>query len=115
MILCPGPNDKLQVITDGAVAVHVHVSGLDVDASGNVTTFRRNTIISTATTTDISTTVASGVTRNIKTLNIRNTTATLVNVTVVHTDGTTPVELHKISLAGGAVLLYVEGLGWRIR
>jgi hypothetical protein len=115
MILCVGANDKIQVVTSAAVTVDVHASGMDVDASGNVTTYRKNTAISTATTTDITAVPASGTTRNVKTINLRNKAASSsVDVTVQHTDGTTTVELYKTTLLSGQTLEYAEGVGWAV-
>lgn len=113
MILCQGTTDKIQVITDAAATVDAHASGMNVDGSGNVTTYRKNTAISTATTTDLTAAPASGVTLNVKTLHLRNKDASnTVNVTVQHTDGTTVVQLYKVGLSPGDSLQYVEGLGF---
>lgn len=113
MLLCIGATDKIQVVTGQAVTVDAHASAMDVDASGVVTTYRKNTAITTATTTDITAVPSSGSTRNVKTINIRNKHASSsVDVTVQHTDGTTTVELHKTNLAAGEALIYVEGVGF---
>lgn len=114
MILCVGSTDKTQVITSASGTVDVHVSGMDVvDATGVVSTYRKNTAITTATTTDISAAPSAGTTRNIKTINIRNKHATSsVDVTVQHTDGTTVSELFKTTLLAGETLGYVEGIGF---
>lgn len=113
MLLCIGANDKIQVITSAAVTVDVHVSGMDVDASDVVTTYRKNTAISTAATTDISAAPAAGTTRNVKTINIRNKhVSSSVDVTVQHYDGTLTIELHKATLTAGEALEYVEGVGF---
>lgn len=113
MILCIGNTDKIQAITSAAVTVDVHVSAMDVDGSGVVTTYRKNTAISGAATTDITAVPSSGTTRNVKTINIRNKHATSsVDVTIQHTDGTTVVELHKVTLTAGEAIEYVEGVGW---
>lgn len=113
MILCLGNTDKIQVITSAAVTVDVHVDAMDVDASSAVTTYRKNTAITTATTTDITVVGSAGSARNVKTINIKNKHATsTVDVTVQHTDGTITVELYKATLTAGEVLQYVEGKGW---
>ena len=114
MILCIGTSAKLQVVTDAAATVDVHASAMDVDNAGNVTTYSKNTAISTAATTDVTAVPgASTTTRNVKTLHMRNKHATTsVNVTVQHVDGVQTVELHKASLAPGDMLQYVEGMGF---
>src|SRR5215831_19519410 len=116
MILCIGPNDKVQISTDVSIPLHVHVSGMDVDASGNVTTYRKNTLNgSWLGLADAMVPAASGVTRNVKTINIKNSSSTLsATITVLHTDGTTSVELVKTPLAAGQTLQYIEGLGWSL-
>lgn len=116
MILCVGPNDKLQLSTDVATAIHVHISSMDVDASGNVSPIRRN-IVNTSWNglADLTVPVASGVTRNVKTLNIKNSSvSTTAVVTILHTDGTNTVELFKTALVAQQTLQYVEGQGWKI-
>lgn len=113
MLLCIGTTDKIQVVTSAAVTVDVHASAMDVDGSGTVTTYRKNTAITTAATTDVTAAPGSGVTRNVKTLHIRNKHATSsVDVTVLHTDGTTTVELHKATLSAGEELEYAEGVAF---
>jgi hypothetical protein len=116
MLLLASTSDKVQVVTSAAVTVDVHASYMDMasDGSGNPSTGRKNTAISTAATTDVVLApAASSTTRNVKTLHIRNRHASSsVDVTVVHTDGTTPVELHKTTLLAGEALEYAEGVGF---
>src|SRR5215471_7839605 len=117
MILCIGPNDKLQLSTDVATNIHAHISGMDVDGAGNVTTYRRN-IVNTSWNglADLTVAPASGTTRNIKTLNIKNsnTTSASVTATIIHTDGTTSVELFKTVIQAQQTLQYIEGVGWSL-
>jgi len=114
VILCQGPNDKIQVVSSQSIAVDCHVSAMDYDGS-NATSYRKNTAITTASTTDISVAPASGITRNIKTINIRNkNNSTNTIITVQHTDGTTTVELYRNVVGPGQTLQYVEGVGWSI-
>src|SRR5262245_33328021 len=114
MILCIGPNDKLQIASDVTPNLHVHVSGMDADGAGNITTYRKNTLIATSAATDISAVAASGVTRNIKTINIKNSGSAAVTITVLHTDGTTSVELMKTAIQSQQTIQYVEGDGWSL-
>jgi hypothetical protein len=113
VLLLVSTSDKLQVVTGSAVTTDVHASAVDVDGSGVITTYRKNSAITTAVTTDVVVSPGSGVTRNVKTLTIRNKHATsTVDVTVQHTDGTTVVELVKTTLLAGESLLYLEDVGF---
>jgi len=112
MILCIGPNDKIQLVGDGA-DLDCHVSAMDYDGT-NATPYRKNTAITVAATTDLSAAPSSGVTRNIKTINIRNKDAIPGSVTIQHTDGTNVVQLYSVVLVSGRTLSYVEGVGWTI-
>jgi hypothetical protein len=112
MLLLTSTSDALQVVTGAAVAVDVHASWMDY-ASGTVTPGRTNTAISTATTTSVAGSPAASTTRNVKSLHLRNKDASLsVDVTIRHTDGTTVIELLKITLAAGDSLEYIEGVGF---
>jgi hypothetical protein len=112
MLLLTSTTDALQVVTGQAVAVDVHASWMDY-ASGTVTPGRTNTAITTATTTSVAGSPVASTVRNVKSLHLRNKDASLsVDVTVRHTDGTTIVELIKITLAAGDSLEYIEGVGF---
>jgi hypothetical protein len=114
VLLLVSTTDKINVITGQAASVDIHSSFVDIDNAGAVTPGRRNVAgVATATTTDASGSPAASTTRNVKTLNIRNKHAsTAVDVTVVHTDGTTASELHKTTLLAGEALEYIEGQGF---
>jgi hypothetical protein len=113
MLLLVSTSDKIRLTTGSAGDVDVHASYVDNNA-GTITPGRLNTgAIATATTTDIVAAPAASTIRNVKTLHIRNTHATVSNtVTVIHTDGTTAVELHKCTLQPGDALEYIEGVGF---
>lgn len=114
MIILASTADKVQVISSAVAALDVHASWLD-NASGAVTPGRTNSAITTATTTDVVGSPASGVQRNLETLHIRNKHVTnSCDVTVQHTDGTTVVQLHKVTLAAGAALQYVDKIGFAL-
>jgi hypothetical protein len=90
MLLLSSTSDKLQIIliiTSQAASIDVHASWVD-NASNNITPGRTNSVITTATTTDVMAAPAAGVQRNCKALLVRNKHATC-DVTVHHTDGTT--------------------------
>lgn len=114
MIILPTTTDKLQLITSAGGSVNVHAAYLD-NVSGSVAPGRQNTRITTATTTDILSPPASGAYRNLKTLHVYNAGAANNVVTVQHTDGTTPVQLHAVTLAPGATLQYVDEVGFLIQ
>src|SRR5215207_5806762 len=115
MILLASTTDKIQVITGTAItAVVVHASYID-NASGTITPGRENNSITTAATTDVVDPPAAATYRNVKTINIRNTSASSSSlVTVRHTDGTTAVDLYQTTLGPAETLTYVEGMGWDV-
>jgi hypothetical protein len=108
---------KVNVVTSSAATVDTQASWVDMDPSTTPPTFTpdvTNKNISSATTTDVSGSPTGTKRRNVKALNIRNKDGALsVDVTVSHTDGTTSVELKKVTLAPGEVLEYVEGV-WSV-
>ena len=82
-------------MTGAAVTLDVHASYLDYNGT-DVTPGRKNTAITTAATTDVVGPPGASTYRNVRSLKIRNRHATLsVLVTVLHTDGTTVVELFE--------------------
>lgn len=86
----------LQVVTGAAVAnTVVHASHVDLTlATGAIVANADNTTISTAATTNVVPAPASGVTRNVKFLTVRNTNAATSNtITIQTTDGTNVVPL----------------------
>jgi hypothetical protein len=115
MILLASASDLLRVTTSAAVATDVHVSWIDF-ATGAQTPGRTNTLISTATTTTVVASPAASTFRTVKTLTVRNRHAsTSQDVTVLHTDGTTSVELVKVTLLAGDALHYDEHNGFTVR
>jgi len=114
MILLTSTSDKLQVITSSGADVDVHATYVDLSGS-TVTPSRLNSLITTATTTDIVGSPGSSTYRTIKSIFIRNVDPTTANdVTIQHTDGTNVVEFIKVSLLAGYVLHYDEGAGFEI-
>jgi hypothetical protein len=111
MLILASTSDKLQVVTDAVTPVGVHASFMDYDGT-TTTPGRKNTLISSATTTDIVAQPGSGVRRTVKTLHIRNTHgSSSVLITLQHTDGATVVQLEKLTLLAGEQLAYTEGRG----
>lgn len=115
MLLMTGTTDLVRVVTDAAGDIEVHASWLDVTLStGNVTPGRTNTAsITTATTTTVVASPASGDSRNVKHLNIRNNHASqAVLVTVFHTDGTNQEDLMEVTLLAGEALILNQAGTW---
>jgi hypothetical protein len=111
-MLLTGTSDKVQVITGTAVTVDVHASYFDYNGT-TVTPDRKNTNITTATTTDVVASPSSSVQRNVKLLTVRNKHATdPVAITIRHTDGTNIVEMFHAVLEADAEVQYTPTLGF---
>lgn len=117
MINLSSTSDAIQVVTDSAATIECHASYVDiVVATGAITPDRKNTVISSATTTTIVPAPSAGSVRNIKHLNITNNHATLsCNVAVRHTDGTTPIELMQFILLPGENMVFNAEGRWAHR
>jgi len=112
MLILASTTDVVNVVTGSAGLVDVHASWMD-NAAGAVGPGRTNTpTITTATTTTVVPSPASGTQRNLKTLHVRNRGASANSINVIHTDGTTAVILLTISLASGATLEYIDEVGF---
>ena len=93
MIILASTSSKLQVVTGSAVSTQqVHVSWVDNNA-GTITPGATNTLITTATTTDVVAAPGSSTYRNIKFLSVHNDGASSNTITIQHTDGTNVVHL----------------------
>ncbi len=115
MILLTSTSDVIKVVTATAVTIDVHASYMDYSSSAVVTAGRLNSAITTATTSTVVTAPASSTTRNVKTLNIKNIHASSsCTITLQHFDGTTTIELRKVTLLAGETLSYVEGEGFAV-
>lgn len=114
MINLASTSDLLRITTSTTANIDVHADWVDLDLTTLATTpGRTNTTISTATTTTVVTSPASGSIRNIKTIHIRNRHASTSNdVTVIHTDGTTAVEIQKFVMAAGFTAMKPDGGEW---
>ncbi len=117
MIILSSTSDKVQIVTDSTANTDVHASWVDLTTSTGATTAgRKNTAVTSAITTDVVSSPASGDVRTVKTLHVRNKHATVAQtVTIQHTDGTTAVELIQIQLSAGYVLHYDEGSGFEVQ
>src|SRR4051812_3687241 len=104
MLLLTGTSDLIQVVTSGTAAIDVQASWID-NAAGAITPGRTNTAIASATTTTVVGSPASSTQRALKSLSLRNKDASASNtITVKHTDGSTAVELIKLTLSAGEEL-----------
>jgi hypothetical protein len=112
VILLAGTAALLQLITASTSIVQVQASYVDLSGS-TVTPGTQNTSINSAATTTVVASPAASTQRTVKFLSIQNTGAA-ETVTVQHTDGTTPVQLQKLTLPSGYTLVYNEGSGWAL-
>jgi hypothetical protein len=114
MILLTSTSDKLQITTSTAAVLDVHVSYIDYNGT-TITPGRQNTIITGATTTDVVASPVSSVQRNIKSIVVRNTDASLTDViTLIHTDGTSAIDLTQKTLLSGYELSYFDETGFSV-
>jgi hypothetical protein len=115
MLLLTSTSDKIQLVTSAAGDVDVHATWVD-NASGTITPGRTNTVaIATATTTDVVAAPAASTQRNVQSLLVRNTHASVTNtVTVRHTDGTNAADIFSTALAPGEVLQFLDGVGFQV-
>lgn len=108
--------DKIQVINTPTGTISTHASYVDYDTTTPTvsTPGRKNLAITTAATNDVVLSPGGAtIFRTVKTLNVRNTNAASVTITVQHTDGTTVVELIKCTLLTNEELVCREGVWFR--
>lgn len=114
MLNLSSTSDLLRVVTDQAITVDVQATWVDLNA-GTASPGRTNTAITTATTTTVVASPAASTVRNVKHLSVRNKHAsTSCTVVVLHSDGTTIVEMFKATLAAGENLIFNEGEGFKV-
>lgn len=105
-------NDKFQLITSAAATVDVVASGADLSGT-TVTPFKQLTAITTAATTDVVAVPGASTVRTLITLFIRNKDASVTtDVTFQYLDNATAYQIHKVTLAPGEMLQYIDKLGW---
>lgn len=115
-IFLSATTDSLQVITGQAGSVDVHASYGETD-QGTPPVLqkldRQNTAITTATTTTVLSAPAASRTRGLKAMTIRNKHATnAMDVTVIFNQNSTLFEMHKVTLAAGEMLQYIDNIGF---
>lgn len=115
MLLLTSTSDKIQIITSAAGAIQCHATYVD-NTSGTIGPKRTNTAsITTIATTDIVASPAASTERNLQTLICRNSHASVSNdVTIRHTDGTTTVDMFKVTLGPSEVLQFIDGVGFSV-
>ena len=113
MLLLSTTSDLVQLVTSAAATtIEVHTSYMDVNGT-TIMPGRKNTLITTATTTTIVPAPAASTVRNVKAIYCTNNSAgTSVTVSVLHTDGTNVVELMAFILLPGENLGYREDGSW---
>lgn len=109
MLLLTSTSDKIQLVTASAVtSINVHATYMDRSGS-TITGGRKNTLVTTAATTDIVASPASSTERNVKLIHVDNSDgAVSTSVTLRHTDGTTAVDLATVTLLPGESLTLRE-------
>ncbi len=107
-------SDIIRVVTGSAVStISVHADWVD-NATGTYTPGKTNTAITTATTTTVVGSPAASTVRNARNILINNNNATAsCVVTVQHFDGTTSIDIAKVTLKPGEQLLRDERGDWR--
>ena len=113
MLLLTGTDDLIRVVTSSTSAIDVQASAIDMNPTTEVVAgYRKNTAITTATTTTVVESPAASTMRTAKTISIRNKGGATNVVTVLHSDGTTIVEIIEATLAPDCSLQYHEAAGW---
>jgi len=108
--------DKFQTVTSSAATIDVSITYFDASSSTGAFSGggKQNTAIaSAAATTDVLAAPAASTLRRMKFGSWRNKDASLsCDVTVVFDQNGTDFEIHKVSLAPGDCLQYIEGIGF---
>lgn len=106
--------DVIRVVTGSAVStIGVQASWVD-NGAGVYTPGRTNTAITTAATSTVVASPAASTVRSLRTLVITNNHATSSNaITLQHFDGTTSIDIKKITLLAGERIAFVEDGSWQ--
>lgn len=99
-----GTSDKVRLATSSTSAIDVQSSW--VDKATGMTPGRTNVAISTATTTDLIGSPASGDERIVRAISMRNKGGASNTLTLIHTDGTTAVEVWEGTLQPNETAIY---------
>ena len=113
MLLLTSTSDVLSISTTSTSAVDVKVDAMDLNPTTEaVNGYRKNTAVVTICTTIVAQSPAVDNIRTIKTISIRNKGGQTQVIDVLHSDGTTQVEIIEATLAPGTSLQYHEAAGW---
>lgn len=113
MLMLLGTTDELQVESSIAADLQIHASWATFDDPTTVTPGRTNSLMTTATTAVVVAAPGANLARKIKMLSIKNVDTTdSTTVTVIHDDGTNPIDLYTHLLFPGDILHYIEGIGF---
>jgi hypothetical protein len=113
MLLLTSTSDQILLDTSSSSAIEVHASYVD-NQSGSVTPGRKNTSITSATTTIIVESPADSIQRNVRTLYIKNEGATSNTLTVDHTNGTLISTIWQGALQAEEELILAQDGTWRV-
>lgn len=113
MITLTNTTHILELTTGSATNVDVFCSYADHTTSG-ATLGDEQTLITTATTTTILSAPAASTQRQVKTINIRNTSASTNVVTVKKDISATEYDLFSCTLGASEQLEYLDGRGWQV-
>lgn len=116
MLLLTSTSDQIRVVTDVISAIDVHATWIDLKTSDStVTPGRTNTAITTAATTSVAGSPGTSLSRNVRTLHIRNKSTNAPCVVIVqHSDGTKVAELYSLVLQPGIMLEYTDQGGFLV-
>lgn len=109
-------SDVLSIVTSAAVATDVQVAFENIAGGTSQGGGRVNAAITAATTTPILTYPAglAPAVRKVKSITVRNKGVSSQTVTLVHTDGTTSVELVEAVLGADEQLVYTDEDAFRV-
>lgn len=113
MITLTNTTHILKLTTESATNVDVFCSYADHTTAGAILGDQQ-TLITTATTTTILSAPASSTQRQVKLINIRNTSASTNVVTVKKDISATEYDLFSVTLGNGEQLEYLDGKGWAV-
>jgi hypothetical protein len=117
MIFLNGANDTLELTTSSAADIDYQINWVDVIPAASATPGSSEGKITSATTTAILAAPASGTSRQIKSIFIKNIHATTPNTISVSKDvsGTGYAISTDAILQAGEIFVYEDGLGWSIQ
>ena len=113
MLLLTSTSDRVLLATSSADTIEVHASYVD-NISGELVPGRKNTTISSATTTTIVESPGTSTQRNIRTLYLKNEGVGTNTLTVNHDNGSVVATIWEGSLAAEEELSLIQDGTWRV-